>query len=164
MTIRRALAAAGLTALIVPTAAVARGGPAGGGGAQPVPSSAACATLTSDTPGQVLSGGGAARIRQRWTAGNCSNLPETLTVTVSPRTFWLTPGSNVANFCTGTPFVAGNATLKPGEKRSVEIVVPPDPCYVRAQPLNIVYDAAISALPGQTLAAAESGVTVRLVP
>ncbi len=46
----------------------------------------------------------------------------------------------------------------------MEIVAPPDPCYVRAQPLNIVYDAAISALPGQTLATAESGVTVRLVP
>ena len=67
-------------------------------------------------------------------------------MTVSPRAFWITAGSNVANFCTGTPFVAGNATSKPGEKRSVEIVAPPDPCYVRAKPLNIVYDAAISAL------------------
>jgi hypothetical protein len=165
MDVKRTMVMAGLVVALAPTAvAQARGG-AGGGGGTPAPPLAAapCATLDSNQPGQVLSGGGAAAIKLGWTAGNCSTVPETLTVSAQPRAFHVDSTGTVI-WCTGTAFQVGTVTLKPGEKRSLNTVAPADSCYVRAQPLSIVYDATAADASGAALATAQNGVTVRLVP
>jgi hypothetical protein len=148
---------AATTLLLLPASAGAKGG--GPQPPPPAPGGPACATLTSDAPSQVLSGGAGRSISLSWTVGNCSAAPQTVTVRATPTTFRVVDSAVV--FCAGQTFTVGSVTLKPGEKRSLKTVAPADACYVPTNSLGVNYDATAGNGVGAVLASAFNTLTIR---
>ncbi len=153
-----AAAAAALSALAVPSPALAKG-PGADPALDALPSSAPCATMRA-TP-SVLRANRKATVDLKYNISNCSDADEAVSVAIA--------GSLEATAFDGTPVTcqipsrdAGTLTLRPNETKSLSLPVPASACRLGADGGTFTYQATASAADGSVLATETSVLLVRL--
>jgi hypothetical protein len=147
-------AACALSALTVPSSALADQGP---GVAPPDPptSSAPCATMRATPP--VQRANRKAAVDLKYNISNCSDSPETVSVSIAG-SLQSTGADGVAVTCPVPSWDAGTLALRPNETKSLVSPVPSSDCPLGADGGTFTYDATASNLADGSVLATETSL------